>query len=299
VLGIRIDGFKGMFKWEITPSKRFGTELSDYAKSAAGVGGLFHTDELPNYGITEDEVNEIKKELHLKENDAFVLIADNKKVAESALDAIKDRILNPLIKEVRKANDDATTTFLRPMPGAARMYPETDTIPIIPDVKYIKLPELIEEKIKRFEKEYKISADLATQIVKCGIEFEEIVKKYKKVSPVLIANTLINTPREIKRRYLKEIDVTAYIDELFTKLQDGKITNESVFEILCDIANGHKVDYSKYAQADEKEVEKEIIRIANENKGKTAGAVMGLVMAKYRGKIDGKKVSEILSKHLK
>src|SRR3990167_607961 len=33
-------------------------------------------------------------------------------------------------KEVRKAEQDFTTSFLRPLPGAARLYPETDVAPI-------------------------------------------------------------------------------------------------------------------------------------------------------------------------
>ncbi len=299
VLGIKIEGFSGKFKWEICEGKRFGTELSDYAKAIANVGGLFHTDELPNYGISEDEVESIKKELHVKENDAFIIIADNKKVAEKALEAVTFRIHNPLIKEVRKANEDATTTFLRPMPGAARMYPETDTVPIVPDVKHIKLPELIEDKIKRFEKEYGLSSDIATPIVKEGMEFEAIVRKYKKITPLFIGNLLINTPREIKRRYLKDVDVMIHIDEILPKLENGEITNEAVFEIFVDIANGNRIDYSKYSQLNEKEIDKEIENIISDNKDKSSGAIMGIVMNKFRGKIDGKKVSEIVNRHLK
>jgi glutamyl-tRNA(Gln) amidotransferase subunit E len=185
------------------------------------------------------------------------------------------------------------------MPTAARMYPETDTIPIVPDVKHIKLPELIEEKIKRYEKEFNISNDLASPIVKEGLEFESFVKRYKKVSPLFIANTIVNTPKEIKRRYFKEIDVEKYLDGLLTKIESKEITNEAVFEILVDIANGHKVDYIKYAQVNDKEVEEEIRKIISENKDKSKGAIMGMAMNKFRGKIDGKKVSIIVNKYFK
>lgn len=299
IIAIKIDNFKGMFKWEICPGKRFGAELSDYAKILAGVGGLFHSDELPNYGITEDEVKMIKHELHVKDDDGFLMIADNKIVAEKAITAIKERLHKPLQMEVRKANDDGTTSFMRPMSSGARMYPETDTVPIIPDIKHIKLPELIEHKIIRFEKTYNISNDLATPLVKEGIDFEDIVKKYKNVSPLFIANLLINSPKEIKKRYLKEIDITKHLDELLIKVSNNEITNEAVFEILVEIAHDRKVDYSKYKTIDEKVVEDEIKEIIEKNPGKTSGALMGIVMAKFRGKIDGKKVNELLSKYSK
>jgi len=59
VLGIRLSCFKGILGKEVQPGRRFGTECSDRAKVAAGVGGVFHSDELPNYGILPDEVEQI------------------------------------------------------------------------------------------------------------------------------------------------------------------------------------------------------------------------------------------------
>lgn len=299
IQGIKISDFNGKIKQHIQPGKRLGTELSDYAKSASGVGGLFHSDELPNYGITEEEIKKIKKELSVEKDDAFIIIADNENIVKKALNAVKHRLDNLLVKEVRRANADATTTFLRPMPGAARMYPETDTMPITPDIKNIKLPELINDKIKRFEKEYKISNDLAAQIVKSGINFEEIVLKYNKISPNFIADTLINSAKEIKKRYNKEIDVGHNSNILFDKLSNDEITKEAVFEILVEIAHDKNPDYSKYKPIDKQEIEKEIIEIINKNKGAPFGALMGQVMGKFRGKVDGQIVSELIKKHTK
>ena len=171
VLGIKLLSMNGKLNEHIEPGKRLGSELSDYAKSKSGVGGLFHSDELPNYGITQKEVDSIKLELELTPNDAFIIIADNRDVSNKAIDSVKYRLQNLIVQEVRKANDDATSTFLRPMPGAARMYPETDTIPVITNSKNINIPELIVDKIIRFEKKYHLSKDLATQIVKSGVKF--------------------------------------------------------------------------------------------------------------------------------
>lgn len=56
VLGLKLHGFAGLLGKELGPGLRLGTELSSRASFWAGVGGIFHTDELPGYGITEDEV---------------------------------------------------------------------------------------------------------------------------------------------------------------------------------------------------------------------------------------------------
>ena len=47
VLAIRLEGFAGLVGRELLPGKRLGTEFSECAKVKAGVGGIFHSDELP------------------------------------------------------------------------------------------------------------------------------------------------------------------------------------------------------------------------------------------------------------
>lgn len=297
ILGIRIEGFSGKLKNQINPGKRLGTELSDYAKTKAKVGGLFHTDELPNYGITQEEVDSINQELGLKENDAFIIIADKKETAKKALEAVKERLKQPLTKEVRKANHDFTTTYMRPMPGAARMYPETDTKPIRPDTKHIKLPELIKDKILRYEKEYKISNDLATSAAKIGIDLDTYIKTYTKLKPTFITDTLLNAPKEIKTRHQKEIEIEQIITPIFEKANNSEIPTSAVFEILTEISLGQKIDYQKYKTMTDEEAEKTIIQIITKNPNLKTGAITGLIMKELRGKIDGKKAQEIIKKH--
>lgn len=296
VLGLKIEGFNGKLGDYISPGKRLGAELSDYAKAKAGVKGLFHSDELPKYGITQKEVDNIRKELNCKKDDAFIIIGDQINVSKNALNAVIQRLKNPLTKEVRRANRDGTTTFMRPMPGAARMYPETDCVPIKPNTKNIKLPELITDKIKRFEKTYKISNDLATLLAKQNVDFDDFTKRFKNLQPVFIADNLINTPKQIKKRYKKEIDVFEHIDEIFLKIDEGKIPKDSVFDILVDLAHGKKIDYSKFKAVDDDEILIELKKIVDNNKGAPIGALMGLAMSKFKGKADGKKINELLRK---
>jgi len=134
ILAVKLPGFKGLLGREVQPGRRFGTELSDYAKVWGGVGGIIHTDELPGYGITSEDVVKLYEYIGADPNrDAIVLVADEKEKGVKALKAVVERARLALIgipEETRAANPDGTTKYMRPRPGSARMYPETDIPPI-------------------------------------------------------------------------------------------------------------------------------------------------------------------------
>lgn len=119
---------------------RLGRELAGAAK-LAGVKGIFHSDELPAYGITEAETAACAEAL----GDCFVLCVAPRWQAELALEAVLDRARlawHRIPAEVRNvvvrkgAPEDGTTTAMRPLPGRARMYPETDIPPITVDAEH-------------------------------------------------------------------------------------------------------------------------------------------------------------------
>ncbi len=129
VMAVKLPGFAGLLGLELMPNFRLGTELSDRAKFWGRVGGIFHTDEMPNYGITSEEVEALRKMVGADKGDAVVFVADT---AENVLDALKavveraQEAMTCVPAETRTAKDDGTTRYMRPRPGAARMYPETD-----------------------------------------------------------------------------------------------------------------------------------------------------------------------------
>ena len=113
---------------------RLGRELASAAK-LAGVAGIFHSDELPAYGIEATEVEAIRSGLDLAEADAFVLCVAPEWQADLALESVITRARKAyqrIPQEVRNvvirkgSPEDGTTTAMRPLPGGARMYPETD-----------------------------------------------------------------------------------------------------------------------------------------------------------------------------
>jgi len=205
-------------------------------------------------------------------------------------------------REVRKANPDFTTTFMRPMPGGARLYPETDILPIRVTeemIKEIEIPELLTEKSLKLEKEYGISDVLAKEILKQKIDFSKYVK-FKNVGNEQVANILITVPKDIKSRMGKDITKLKEEDfmEVLDKLDKDEISKDAVADILAMKCDGKEIDYSKFTKADSGELEKGIAEIIKEKPGLNPGAYMGLIMAKFKGQVDGKQAMEILKKLL-
>lgn len=200
-----------------------------------------------------------------------------------------------LEKEVRKAEQDFTTSFLRPLPGAARLYPETDVLPVKIDKKHIeelrkKLPKLLTEKVDEFAKKYNITKEMAKELVDSA-DFEYLKQKFKNKDTWVIVRALINTPTEIKAKLNAED-----FEEVISYYYNGKIAKEAIIDLLERKASGGKVKISEFETVSEKDLEKEIRKIIEEKPGLNVSAYMGLVMAKYRGKVDGGKVMEIVKR---
>ena len=305
VMAFKLNSFSGIVGRELQPNYRVGSEFSGRAKIKAGVRGIFHSDELPNYGITEEEVKLIRKELKCSEKDAFVLVAAIESKAKVALSAVYERALElfeGVPKEVRKAQEDGTTTFLRPMPGAARMYPETDVPMIKTDPYSVEVPELISQKAERYQKKFGLSFDLAEYIARSDyIElFEELVKKYPKFKANFIADTLISMPKEINKKYqldANKLSSDNYRD-LFKHLDSGAIHKDIVIDVLIDMIKG-KFDLKSYEGISDSDISEKIKEIVDNNKGAPMGALMGLCMKALAGKASGKVISDELKKWVK
>jgi len=298
-----------------------GEEFSTYAKISSGIGGIIHSDELPNYGITEKEIKSIKKTLNIKENDAFVIAFGKKSVVDVALDAVIDRVkvfLDGVPKDVRRCLPDDTTEYMRPLPGAARMYPETDVPPIrirLDHIKRIKehLPERPEEKHERFISKYDLNNEQTKQILSSGYEkdFERLVKRFPKLKNTIL-RTFLNTFPELEKEEINICNIDDdVLDTIFLGLSDGKYAKEAVPEILKYLMKNKGVSLDDAIKKcglyiiDETKVIKTVKKILLDRKefvkqrGNDAfGPLMGIVMKELRGKADGKMISTILRKEI-
>jgi glutamyl-tRNA(Gln) amidotransferase subunit E len=208
VLAVKLPKFGAILKCELMPDFRFGTELSDRAKFWGRVGGIFHTDEMPNYEVTMEEVEALRKAVGANEGDAVVFVADT---AENVLDALRavveraQEAVTGVPAETRTAKDDGTTRYMRPRPGAARMYPETDIPPTLITEELVEkirlnLPEPAEKKLSRLMKEYSLNEKLAKQLVDSEYNslFEATVKE-SGVAASTVAAFLTETLKALKR----------------------------------------------------------------------------------------------------
>lgn len=315
VYTIKLKGFKGLIGMEIQPGRRFGTELAGYAKKM-GVQGLFHTDELPAYGIKESEVAALDDFMKIGREDAFILIADDKEKVINALRQVQRRArmaLEGIPEETRKVTPDGNTEYLRPLPTASRMYVETDipakTIPkdLLEDIN-TNLPELPGEKKIRLIREYDLSEDLATQLVRTDTadSFEKIKSK-TNADPTTLASALAYTLKELKRDgcAIEKLDDNVML-ETFYLLDDGKISKDAIPQILENVCKkGNSPQESARSlnliMLSEEDVEKIITEIVETNKGMVdnrgmgaMGPLMGMAMKKLKGRADGKLVNKLL-----
>lgn len=316
VFGQKIGKAHGLLG-EKVGAKRFGTELSNYAK-ASGVTGLLHRDELPNYGITEKEVEEVCKALGCGKDDNFVLIVAEKDKAEKGFDSVKERLLIAFEKvpsETRGALEDGSSEYQRPLASEARMYPETDLPYRRVEKKMLiemkkGLPLSVAEREKLYAK-WGLSTNHVEEMKLSNYAraFEEMVKRGANAKTA--AGLLLQTLTELKRGGVAVEKVKLNdIEELLLAEAAGKINKNALGEAVIELSKGASVSEAlsakKTANVDAKAVEKKIIEIVSKNlplvKAKGMGAIgplMGDLMKEPALKgADGKILSELLRKEI-
>lgn len=312
VLGWALPGFAGFLKGKLGP------ELAAHAR-VAGVGGIFHSDELPAYGIDESEVDAILRELRLGTDDAFVLVADQESRARAAVQEMVPRAvaaIHGVPPETREPRPDGTTSYSRPLPGKARMYPETDVPPIRVTKESLDrirehLPERPEVTVSRLAGTHAIHEQQARQLVQEGVDdlFEAIVQEFGE--PRLVATVLLYTFAELRREGLNVDDVpTDHLRELFSLLKAGRFAKEAVPDLLRQMARrgvrateamtalGVKGLSREELESIVDSVLKESATLIRERREAAEKALMGQVMERVRGRADGKLVSELVHEHL-
>ncbi|MEM1851990.1 MAG: Glu-tRNA(Gln) amidotransferase subunit GatE, partial [Acidilobaceae archaeon] len=320
-LGLKLIKMRGILGWELSPGKRFGSEVADYVRFWSGASGIIHRDELPAYGITEEEVHTIAKALECDNEDNFIIVADKREVALKALQAALERIkmaFDGVPEETRMALEDGTTRYMRPRPGAARMYPETDIPPIfitqelLEEAEKLK-PEPLKSKLEKLTVKYGLPKELAFEVLRdLRLDLiEELIEKYgNKVSPKTIASVFVVTLRGLKNKNVDPEDVSdEVLREIIEMLAEGAIAKEAVEKILEEAAKNPGVsarDIAKKLGLSALSIEEaEIIidSIVKEDKEeilkrgqRAVSYVMGKAMEKLRGRVDGKIVAEIVKK---
>jgi glutamyl-tRNA(Gln) amidotransferase subunit E len=321
ILAVKLTKFNGFLKRELLPDFRLGTEMADRARFWGRVGGIFHTDEMPAYGVTAEEIEALRKVFKASAEDAVVFVADNPENARDALKAVVERAREALIgvpEETRAPNPDGTTRYMRPRPGAARMYPETDIPPAQISEEYVKrlilsLPELPEKKLARLVKECELNQKLARHILTseyCDL-FEAIMKE-TEVSATAVAVFLTETLKALKRDKINVDAISeAQIKETFSRVSSGELMKESLADVAVWLSKNENrsvqeaIDALGLKTVSNEELNMLVEKVIRENhdvireRGEGSfGVLMGMIMKDLRGKADVAQVSRVLRERM-
>ncbi|MSS86685.1 MAG: Glu-tRNA(Gln) amidotransferase GatDE subunit E [Thaumarchaeota archaeon] len=322
IIAVSFKNMAGIFGYSPYDGIRLGKEVAELVRFF-GIGGVFHSDELPNYGIEESDLIELKSFLQINENDAFLILASPEEKIHTVIDQIILRIEHiknygiPI--DTRLATQSGETKFLRPRPGAARMYPETDIPPIIISKDELidaekNIPKLWDESIKEIEIKYKMNQQLAEQIFdsKYMELFENIIKN-NKINSTFVASILCSTITNLERKgldsnLLKNEDVL----KLFELLEEGEIAKESIEIIFEDIMSKKSQNVkdamknTSLESIDDENLDRIIKDIVEKNqeiiknqKERAIGPLMGIAMKELRGKVSGEIINNLLLKNIK
>ncbi|MBY8979001.1 MAG: Glu-tRNA(Gln) amidotransferase subunit GatE [Candidatus Lokiarchaeota archaeon] len=320
--GINLKGFKDIFGKLLIKDYRFGTEVSSKVKSLTGLNGIIHSDEdLKKYNFSESDVKKIKNNLNSKEEDCFVLVLGTEEKVSKAITTVVERVkqaFKGVPPETRKALENGNTEFLRELHGGARLYPDTDSRAIMNDIKEINeikgnLPDYPWNVIKEYAKSYHIEESSVKQLFFTGKLnlFKKLIKIYPD-NPSIIINKILNTTTALRREgkdvgNIKESD----FEEIFMYLKNKEISKEAIEEIMIMKADHPELtiieikERLKLESISLEELSKIIDDVIDNNieivkqKGMRAiGPLMGEVMKKVRGKIDGAIISREMKNKL-
>ncbi len=315
IFSVKLEGFDGVLRGPDGEPK-LGPELADYARKA-GVAGIFHSDELPKYGITKDEKERISDHLDCGEKDAFAIVVEHEEKAKKALEKVIQRCglaLKGVPEETREAQLDGTTKFSRPLSGEARMYPETDIPPVLIKeemLKEIELPEKPEVKIKRFVDEYGLNKQQANQLFKKEYDdlFEEAVTA--GCTPSIVVNTFLHIFPDLERDgyEIEKLITSKKFKDILLRVEDGDFAKEGIPTVMKGVLRGKSID-KVVEEAGLESVEEDKLRevisdildkkqdLIEDRQMGAMGPLMGVIMKEFRGKVDGKDVSRVLKEEL-
>jgi glutamyl-tRNA(Gln) amidotransferase subunit E len=308
VLAASLPGFGGLLKG------RLGPELAGRAR-VAGVGGILHSDELPGMGVTSEEVAVVAERLTVGTQDAFVLVATDARKGRLALQEVVNRAVEAfhgVPPETRDPRPDGSTIYSRPLPGRARMYPETDVPPIRVTRERLErlraaLPEMPEVRVERIVATHRLPRQQAAQLIEEGLDdaLEVIVRESGE--PQVAANALTYQFAEIRREGL-DVDAIPLdrLRALFRMYANGAFAKEAIPGLLRAMARD-KADAATAAKTlgleaiTENELDATLDAIVaahepmiRERRERAVAALMGVAMGQLRGKADGAVISEKL-----
>ncbi|MCK9282030.1 MAG: Glu-tRNA(Gln) amidotransferase subunit GatE [Melioribacteraceae bacterium] len=239
-----LNGFSGLLHWQTQTDTYFSREISDRVRVIAcltKIPNIIHSDSKGD-NISSAEWSNIKKAVNATDNDSLVLVWGSEQDTETAVKEINIRAKEATIgvpSETRQALRDGTNGFERILPGADRMYPDTDLPPT--QIKKEKLDKLSKNIPERFwdreEWYYKlgIPKDVIPElsISKFADLFKYLVVELN-INPTLAAVTLIQFPKRLKK---KKLDISLMDEKMILRIfktyREGILPKDSILSALA------------------------------------------------------------------
>ena len=318
VYGVRLNGFKDLLRWQTQTNTTFSQEISDRIRVIAcltTLPNMVHSDS-PGEALTSAEWQMAKKTLNTGDEDALVIVwgpeADAKLGAQEVIIRAKEVTIG-VPSETRQALKDGTNGFERILPGPNRMYPDTDLPPKSITTERLeriraKLPPYIMTR-ERWYKEIGVPADLIQflSVSPFANLFERCANDWD-LSPKLVSVVLVQYPKRLKKKGLPVEKLNEETLEAVLKaVKERKIFKEGLLPLLEQVlASGKNLDELLLPKATERELRESIEQVVMSLKNKKfAGEesrmrrAMGLLMEKWRGRMEGTDAALRLSLFLK
>jgi glutamyl-tRNA(Gln) amidotransferase subunit E len=319
VVCVSATGLAGQIAWEPTPGIRLGKELAEISR-ANSLGGVIHSDEFEEQGITSNEEERLKTEMAAGPKDALVLVAGPEDLLGKVVPLIEARLratVDGVPPETRAATDLGETRYMRPRPGSQRMYPETDIPDMIIGKKELKeiakgVPRNWESMVEGIRRRYELSTDLALKLFDSDLldEFTALTASLS-LGPSFVASVLADLPARLQREGVPEEAFSAsMLKEVLVAVDTGLVAKEVVPDILREagtkgVSVSQAIRSMGLTGADETEVKRVVEAIIGSKrelisqKGEAAfSALMGEAMKELRGKADGAMVGRVLKERL-
>ena len=317
VYGVRLNGFRGLLRWETQTHTYFSQEIADRVRVIAcltTLPNIIYSDS-PGETLTSSEWQMVKKALHASNEDTLVIVwgaADDAKLGAQEIIIRAREATIGIPSETRQAWDDGTNGFERILPGPDRMYPDTDlpskriTSERLEKIKASLPPHILERE--SWYRELGVPEDIVEflSISPYAALFERIVKDWK-ISPVFAAIALIQFPKRLKKkRFPVDLLNEELMESVLRAYKEERVTKDGVLPLMAAVlASGKNVEELLPPPYDETELKKSLTRaleslndrkfVSNESRERLA---MGLVMQKWRGRADGAWVAKQLRLYL-
>jgi glutamyl-tRNA(Gln) amidotransferase subunit E len=267
---VNLPGFKDILSFFTQPGKSFSNEISDRLKVIACIEkpNMIHSEPWDKSTDIDEKTESdhnwvlnrfildftpIKKQLDASDEDAQLLFWGPEADIATALETIDERCRLAMTRgvpnETRKSFPDGTTIFERVLPGADRMYPDTDSAPISIEESKIQgirknLPSEVSNCIKQMM-EWQIPVDTYPFILKRNLYplIDKIIKDFNqppRFTGIVIGHFMKHLEGQIVPA--SHFDYNRIYD-LFQFIIRKKLKRDILKEMLPEVYEHPKMDF--------------------------------------------------------